>query len=234
MQSSNVKQAAIVQAEPVESLIRVIRGQRVMLDADLAKVYGVTTKRLNEAVKRNRERFPSDFMFQLAAEEVANLRSQSATSSSKTDGSRSQSATLNDEANRSQIATGSNEPDLSRSQTVTLKRGQNIKYLPYAFTEHGAIQAANVLNSDRAVQMGVFVVRAFVKMRETLVAHRELAEKLAELERSLLARLDAHDHLITGIIKELQRLANPPEPARKQIGFQVRERPAIYRVKRKS
>ena len=215
-------------------MIRVIRGQRVILDADLAQVYGVTTKRLNEAVKRNRERFPSDFMFQLTAEDVARLRSQSATSSSKMDGSRSQFATLNDEANRSQIASTSNEPNLSRSQIVTLKRGQNIKYLPHAFTEHGAIQAANVLNSNRAVQMGVFVVRAFVKMRETLVAHRELAEKLAELEQTLLARLDAHDHLITGIIKELHRLANPPEPSRKQIGFQVRERQATYRTKRKS
>jgi hypothetical protein len=200
-----VKQTAIVQAEPVESLIRVIRSQRVILDADLAQVYGVTTKRLNEAVRRNLGRFPSDFMFQLTAEEVINLRSQIATSSC--------------EEIRSQIVTGS-------------YGGR--RYLPYVFTEHGAIQAANVLNSDRAVQMGVFVVRAFVKMRETLVAHRELAEKLAELERSLLARLDAHDHLITGIIKELQRLANPPEPSRKQIGFQVRERPAIYRVKRKS
>jgi hypothetical protein len=108
------------------------------------------------------------------------------------------------------------------------------RYLPYAYTEYGAFQAANVLNSDRAVQMGVFVVRAFVKMRETLVAHRELAEKLAELERSLLARLDLHDSLITGIIKELHKLANPPEPARKQIGFQVREKPGPYRVKRKS
>ncbi len=207
----------IVQAEPVESLIRVIRGQRVMLDADLARVYGVPTKVLNQAVKRNLNRFPSDFMFQLTPEEVAHLRSQFVTSSS--------------EANRLQIASGSE--DAVRSQFVTGSYGGR-RYLPYAFTEHGAIQAANVLNSDRAVQMGVFVVRAFVKMRETLVAHRELAEKLAELERSLLARLDAHDHLITGIIKELHRLANPPEPPRKQIGFQVRERQAIYRVKRKS
>jgi len=194
-----------VPIEPVESLIRVIRGQRVVLDADLARVYGVTTKRLNEAVKRNRQRFPSDFMFQLAAEEVANLRSQIATGSER--------------AMRSQIATASK---------------RNIRHLPYAFTEHGAIQAANVLNSDRAVQMGVFVVRAFVKMRETLVAHCELAKKLTELERSLVARLDSHDSLIGGIIRELHRFANPPEPPRKQIGFHVREHPAVYRSKRKS
>jgi len=185
---------SILQAEPVENLIRVIRGQRVSLDADLARVYGVTTKRLNEAVKRNRQRFPSDFVFQLTAEEVADLRSQ--------------------------IVTGS-------------QKHRDPRYLPYAFTEYGAFQAANVLNSDRAVQMGVFVVRAFVKMRETLVAHRELAEKLAELERSLVARLDLHDSLITGIIKELHKLANPPEPQRKQIGFLVRERQAVYRAKRR-
>jgi hypothetical protein len=207
---------SIVQAEPVESLIRVIRGQRVILDADLARVYGVTTGALNQAVKRNRERFPLDFVFQLAPEEVANLKSQIVISSS---------------ANRSQIATASE--DSNRSQIVTGSHGGRRK-LPYAFTEYGAFQAANVLNSDRAVQMGVFVVRAFVKMRETLVAHRELAEKLAELERNLVARLDLHDSLIAGIIKELHKLANPPEPPRKQIGFQVRERSAVYHTKRKS
>lgn len=210
---------AIVAAEPVESLIRIIRGQRVILDADLARVYGVTTGVLNQAVKRNGQRFPSDFVFQLTAEEVANLRSQIVISSSEADASRSQSATLNDEANRSQI--------------VTASYGGR-RYLPYAFTEYGAFQAANVLNSDRAVQMGVFVVRAFVKMREALNANRALAEKLAELERSLLARLDLHDSLITGIIKELHKLASPPEPTRKQIGFQVREKPGLYRAKRKS
>lgn len=196
---------AIIAAEPVESLIRVIRSQRVILDADLARVYGVQTKRLNEAVRRNLNRFPSDFMFQITAQEVANLRSQ--------------------------IATGSNE-DI-QSQIVTGSHGGR-RYLPYAFTEHGAIQAANVLNSDRAVQMGVYVVRAFVKMRETLIAHRELAEKLAELERNLLARLDLHDSLIAGIIKELHKLANPTQPTRKPIGFQARERQSVYRTKRKS
>jgi hypothetical protein len=201
----------IIAAEPVESLIRVIRGQRVILDADLARVYGVTTTRLNEAVKRNGGRFPSDFMFQLTAQEVVNLRSQFATSS---------------DVKRSQIATGSDEDN--RSQVVTGSYGGR-RYLPYAFTEYGAFQASNILNSPQAVQMGVFVVRVFVKMRETLIAHRELAEKLAELERSLTARLDVHDSLISGIIKELHKLANPPEPTRKQIGFQVRERRKRHR-----
>jgi len=115
----------------------------VILDSDLARIYGVTTKRLNEQVKRNAERFPEDFAFKLTKDETANLS----------------------------------------SQIATLKRGQNIKYLPHAFTEHGAIMAANVLNSKQAVQMSVFVVRAFIKLREVLATHKELGVKFAELER---------------------------------------------------
>jgi hypothetical protein len=186
---------SIALVEPVESLIQIIRGQRVILDADLARVYGVPTKRLNEAVKRNRQRFPTDFMFRLTPEEAA--------------------AAL-----------------CSRSQFATLKRGQNIKHLPHVFTEHGAIQAANVLNSDQAVQMGVFVVRAFVKMRETLAAHHNLAEKLKELERNLTSRLDNHEHVLKYVLTELHKLMNPPEPSRKKIGCQVRERRAAYRVRK--
>ena len=117
--------------EHVKECIHAVRGQRVMLDADLAAVYGVTTKRLNEQVKRNQQRFPIDFGFQLSLEEAQELQR-------------------------------------SRSQIATLKRGQNIKYRPYAFTEHGAIMAATVLNSPQAVQMSVFVVRAFIKMRAVL------------------------------------------------------------------
>ncbi len=187
---------SIAPVEPVENLIQTIRGQRVILDADLARIYGVPTKVLNQAVKRNRKRFPSDFMFQLTATEAGSARR-------------------------------------SRSQTVTLKRGQNLKYRPYAFTEHGAIQAANVLSSEQAVQMGLFVVRAFVKMREALANHRELVHKLAEVERTLTERLDDHEQIIASILEELRQLMNPPEPARKQIGFHVRERAATYRVKRK-
>jgi len=185
---------AIVAAEPVESLIRVIRGQRVILDADLARVYGLTTKRLNEAVKRNGQRFPSDFMFQLT------------------------------EAEKVEVVANCDH----------LRRLKFSPVLPFAFTEYGAFQAANVLNSDRAVQMGVFVIRAFVKMRESLATNRELAEKLAELESQVLARLDMNDHFISSIFKQLYRLANPPAPARKQIGFHVRERAAVYRTTRKS
>ena len=183
---------AATAVEPVEALIQVIRGQRVILDADLARIYGVPTKRLNEAVRRNAERFPGDFAFQLAREQVAILRSQFATS-----------------------------------------RGWGgLRHLPYAFTEHGAIMAANVLNSRRAVTMSVFVVRAFVKMRETLAGHRELAEKLAQLERRLTDRLDDHEQAIKYVLAELKKLMTaPPGPPRKQIGFHVKERHATYRVR---
>jgi phage regulator Rha-like protein len=180
----------VIPRQPVEHLICTVRGQRVILDSDLAQVYGVPTKRLNEAVRRNLERFPTDFVFQLVRNEAQELRR-------------------------------------SRSQIATLKRGQNIKYLPRAFTEHGAIMAANVLHSPRAVQMSVFVVRAFVKMRETLGANRQLAGKLAELERRLTGRLDVHEKGIIHILDEIKKLMEPlppqPEPKRRQIGFHVRD-----------
>ena len=112
----------------------------------------------------------------------------------------------------------------SRSQIVTLKRGQNLKYRPYVFTEHGAIMAANVLNSPRAVQMSVFVVRAVVKMREALSQNKDLAAKLAELERTLTARLDDHEQAIVHILSEIKKLMSPPpEPKRREIGFHVRD-----------
>jgi phage regulator Rha-like protein len=176
-----------LEMEPVESLIHLIRGQRIILDADLARVYGVPTKRLNEVVKRTLERFPSDFAFLLKPQEVASLRSQIATSKGR--GGR--------------------------------------RYIPRAFTEFGAIMAANVLNSPRAVQMSVFVVRAFVKMREALSQNRHLAEKLAELERRLTGRLDVHEQAIVHILDEIKKLMEPlpppPEPKRREIGFHVRD-----------
>ena len=140
-------------AASVASQIRIIRGQRVLLDSDLAALYGVTTKRFNEQVKRNRDRFPPDFLFQLTETEAESSRSQFAT-----------------------LKTG---------------RGHNLKYLPLAFTEHGAIMAATILNSPRAVEMSVYVVRAFVKLREVLASHAELARKLETLEKSV-ASLDAN------------------------------------------
>lgn len=192
-----------------------IRGQKVVLDSDLAAIYGVETKRLNEQIKRNADRFPPDFMFRLTGEEIMNLRSQIATSSSQPIDGQS------DEANRSQIATAS-------------YGGR--RYRPYAFTEHGAIMAATVLNSPRAVQMSVFVVRAFIRMRAALADNRELARKLAALEKEIKARLDVHESAIVDTLRRLMEIIDPPslpEPPSKQIGFQVRESRGVYRVSRK-
>jgi hypothetical protein len=123
---------------------------------------------------------------------------------------------------------------VSRSQIATLKRGQNIKYLPYAFTEHGAIMAANVLNSPRAVQMSVFVVRAFVKMRAALTDTRELARKLAVVEADLKSRLDVHEVAIVEVLQRIMRILDPPppppEPPLPEIGFHVKEEGVAYRV----
>ena len=189
--------------QKIAPLIHEIRGERVILDADLARIYGVTTKRLNEQMKRNADRFPDDFAFELSKEETANFRSQNATSSSK------------GPAERSQFATGLNVSERSRSQIATLKRGQNIKYLPHAFTEHGAIMAANVLNSRQAVQMSVFVVRAFVQLRELISTQRLLATKFRELERKVTG-LGAD---IAQILEVLRKLMAEPDPNSRGIGF---------------
>jgi hypothetical protein len=176
-----------------------IRGQRVILDADLARIYGVPTRRFNEQVRRNADRFPPDFAFVLTAQEVANLKSQIATSSA--------------DLNRSQFATGS-------------QRHRDPRFKPYAFTEHGVIMAANVLRSKRAIQMSVFVVRAFIRMRHMLIEQRSLARKLVELERELTARLDVHETPINEMFRQIKRLLSPPsepEPPKNRIGFLVEE-----------
>jgi len=187
--------------QKIAPLIHEIRGERVILDSDLARIYGVTTKRLNEQVKRNSERFPEDFMFQLTSEESRPLQH-----------SRSQSANLSvlGSSNRSQIATGS-------------EKHRDPRYLPYAFTEHGAIMAANVLNSKEAVRMSVFVVRAFVKLRAVLATHKELADKLSELER----KLGTHDQAIVSSIATIRQLTEPAKQKARIIGFRSkREEPA--------
>jgi len=176
---------SIIPLNTIEARIHLLRGQRVILDHDLAEIYGIKTRVLNQAVRRNKQKFPVDFMFQLTREETNTVLG-------------------------------------SRSQTVTLKRGRNIKYRPYAFTEHGAIMAANILKSSRAVQMSVFVVRAFIKMRRMLTDNKELAHKLAQLERELKKRLDLHETAIVGILQRIMDLIDPPtgpEPTRRRIGY---------------
>ena len=165
-----------VPIEIIESKIYLIRNQRVMLDSDIAELYGVTTKRFNEQVKRNIERFPEDFMFKLTDEEYKILRSQFATSNIIHGGRR---------------------------------------YSPYVFTEHGAIMAATILNSSKAVEMSIFVVRAFVKLREITSGNKELAQKLNELEK----KYEKHDKDIKAIIDAIRQLMTPPEKTKRKIGF---------------
>jgi hypothetical protein len=169
--------------------------QKVVLDVDLAHVYGVTTKRLNEQLRRNKKRFPDDFAFQLTSEEFRALRSQFATLDESFEGEAGQ-----------------------RSQTATLKRGrgQYRKYRPWVFTEHGALQVANILRSDRAIAMSVYVIRAFIEQREKLAANAAILKRLAEIDKTLLE----HDTALREIYEKLlPLLAPPPEPPRRQIGF---------------
>jgi hypothetical protein len=172
----------------MEDLIFLVRGQRVMLGSDLAVVYGVSAKRLNEQVRRNLERFPVTFAFQLAQEEWVSLRSQIATSKGR--GGR--------------------------------------RYLPWVFTEHGALQLASVLNSKIAVEASIRVVQAFISMREQLAAHKELSTKPAELE----GRINGHDEAIQHLFGTIRQLIEPPLPEkRREIGFHIRETAPPYRVK---
>jgi len=167
--------------QKIAPLIHEIRGERVILDSDLARIYGVSTTRLNEQVKRNADRFPEDFAFRLNRYEMTNLMSQIAISSSQHGGRRK--AAL-------------------------------------VFTEHGAIMAANVLNSKQAVQMSVFVVRAFVKLRQVLATHKELADQLTELER----KVGTHDKAIVSIIAAIRGLTEPPKQKPRAIGFRPKRK----------
>jgi hypothetical protein len=185
----------IFAAYSVAPLIRTIRGLRVILDTDLAKLYGVETRALNQAVKRNQDRFPGDFNFQLTPAEAADVLRL-------------------------------------RSQIVILKtgRGRHLKYAPFAFTEHGALMASTVLNSPRAVAMSVYVIRAFVKMREDLAANSAIFKRLAEIDKTLLL----HDGALRDIYQKLRPLLEPPPaPPKPEIGFHIKEDSLPYRVKRK-
>ena len=170
--------------EQIQQAIFLIRGKKVMLDTDLARLYGVPTKRLNEQVKRNRDRFPQDFMFQLSAGEKTEV-----------------------------VAKCDHLASLKFSPTY-----------PYAFTEHGAIMLAAVLNTPRAIEVSVFVVRVFVRLREILSTHKALAGRLAELE----SKIETHDEAIRPLVSAIRQLMAAPERPAKKIGFQLREKRAAY------
>ncbi|MDD5260336.1 MAG: ORF6N domain-containing protein [Methylacidiphilales bacterium] len=183
---------------PIETLILNLRGQKAILDANLAELYGVPTKVFNQAVKRNEERFPIDFRFQLTPEEWLKLRSH--TASSKSEMSRDEAVALN----RSQIVTGS-------------QRHRDPRYLPYVLTEHGAIMAATVLNSPQAVAMSVYVVRAFIQMREQIAANAGILKCLAQIDKTLLV----HDKALRDIYQKLLPLLAPsPVSPKPMIGFE--------------
>ena len=178
---------------PVESVIHTVREHKVILDTDLARIYDVQIRRLNEQVKRNADRFPDDFMFRLTPDEWEKLRRL-------------------------------------RSQNATLKRGQHRKYPPYAFTEHGALMAANILKSKTAVSMSIYVVRAFIRIREELTSRRDLEERLDQIEKILLA----HDTQLKELFEKIRPLLLPPaEKPKKEIGFEVKEPRAGYGKKGK-
>jgi hypothetical protein len=170
-------QKTLIPLQTVANRIRIVRGHRVMLDSDLADLYGVPTKALNQAVKRNLERFPADFMFQLTVEEFENWRSQIVTS--------------------------------NPGARMGLRRP------PYAFTEHGALQLASVLKSERAIEMSLLVVRAFVRLRELLATNKELAAQFRKLER----RLDMSDEAIAELYAMVRQLMAPADKPRRKIGF---------------
>jgi hypothetical protein len=174
-----------IQTQSIENRIHEIRGFRVILDKDLAELYSINVKRLNEQVRRNIERFPEDFMFQLRFQEVSNLRSQIATSSLQV------------------------HETIDKSE----KRYGGRRYLPYAFTEYGAIMAANVLNSPIAVQASIKVVRTFVHMREMVVSHKELSQRLAELEKK-------YDAQFKVVFSAIRKLMEPPVANPRRIGFE--------------
>jgi hypothetical protein len=181
----------VIPVAQIARQILTVRGQKVMLDSDLAELYGVTTKRLNEQVRRNQGRFPADFMFQLTGDEVARLRSQNATSKAGRGGRR---------------------------------------YPPRVFTEHGAIMLASVLNTVRAVDVSVYIVRAFVRLRELVISNREAAAKLDALDR----RVAGHDEAIHSLVQAIRQLMVPPAKPRRSIGFRVEETRPRYRRRRVS
>lgn len=184
-----MKKLSLLPIESIETRILLIRGEKVMIDSDLAKLYGVSTKVLNQAVKRNSARFPIDFMFELTKDE------------------------------RNEVVTNCDHLKLLKFSST----------LPKVFTEHGAIMLASVLNSQRAVNASIYVVRAFVHLREVLISHKDLAFKLKVLE----SKIEGHDEQIRDIIEAINHLLVPPEKPKRQIGFQIKEPIQKYSSKKK-
>jgi hypothetical protein len=177
---------AVIPIESIERKIYLIRGHKVMLDATLAVLYQVSTKRLNEAVKRHLNRFPPDFMFRLTVKETESLKLQSGTAG-------------------------------LRSQIATSKKRGGRRYLPYAFTEHGVAMLSSVLSSQRAVQMNILIIRAFVRLREVLATHKDLAHKIGDLER----QQKEHGRQLAAVYSIVKQLIDPPTSPRRRIGFKV-------------
>ena len=177
----------IIPIQQVAKAIRFVREERVLLDFDLARLYGVSTGNLNKAVRRNRDRFPVDFMFQFSAEETKSLKFQLG---------------------------------------ISKGRGGR-RHFPYAFTEQGVAMLSSVLNSERAVKVNIAIIRAFVKLRQTLETNRELSHKFSELEK----RVDKHDEEIGAILEAIRQLMAPSEKPRCEIGFHVREKAPRYRTR---
>ena len=198
----------IIPVQQIAKAIHWVRGEKVLLDFDLATLYGVPTKTLNQAVKRNATRFPEDFMFQLSAEETRFLRSQFVTAKSQT-------------VDNQLIL-----PNWSQFVTSSRKHRGQI-YRPYAFTEQGVAMLSSVLNSERAIKVNIAIMRAFVKLRQTLETNRELARKFSELEK----RVGKHDEEIGAILEAIRQLMAPPEKPRREIGFHVREKTSQYRAR---
>lgn len=180
---------ALIPMEAIEKKILLIRGQKVMLDSDFAELYGTTTKAFNQAIKRNRDRFPEDFMFQLTKDEKLEV------------------VTICDHLAKLKFS----------------------PVLPFAFTEHGAIMAASALSSPRAVDISVYVVRAFVRLRQMVAMNKDLAHKMTELER----KVETHDGAIRSLVTAIRRLMEKPEPKEKKIGFIIKEQRAVYKTARK-
>lgn len=190
-----------VEAAPADATIHgrihVLRGHKVMLDRDLAELYGVEVKRLKEQVRRNMERFPEDFMFELTLEEGRVLRSHFVT------------------LNQGSWDDASGPEGVSRSQFATLKQGQNVKYAPFAFTEHGILMLANVLRSDRAIAVSIHIIRVFTRMREAMADQREVLRKIDQLEEKVIG----HDADLQDVFRQLKELISPSDGERPRIGF---------------